>query len=193
MEEKIQRELEKACWVAHALFDRGKVTGSTSNLSFRLEDRIYISRSGGCFGTMQPEDFSCVGMDGQVLSGPKPSKEWPLHIAVYEKSPLIGAVLHTHSTYGVLWSCLSHENESDCIPAITPYLGMKLGKVGLVPYAKPGSPELFSAFREKVGGSDGWLLKQHGPVVPGKDIMDAFYNQEELEESCKIAWMLRND
>ena len=49
MEEKIQRELEKACWVAHALFDRGKVTGSTSNLSFRLEDRIYISRSGGCF------------------------------------------------------------------------------------------------------------------------------------------------
>ena len=130
-------------------------------------------------------------MEGKLLSGPKPSKEWPLHLAVFHKDPAIGAVLHTHSTYAVLWSCLPHEKEKDCIPAITPYLAMKLGTVGLVPFAKPGSEELFAAFRERVKASDGWLLKQHGPVVPGKNIMDAFYCQEELEESCRIAWMMQ--
>ena len=80
--------------------------------------------------------------------------------------------------------------ENDCIPDHTPYLKMKLGAVGLIPYEKPGSPELFSAFRERVGNSDGYLLRQHGPVVPGKTVMDAFYCLEELEESARIAWEL---
>ena len=68
---------------------------------------------------------------------------------------------------------------------------MKLGSVGLIPYEKPGSPALFEAFRERVGKSDGFLLKNHCPIVPGKSNMDAFYCLEELEESAHIAWELR--
>lgn len=77
------------------------------------------------------------------------------------------------------------------VPDHTPYLRMKLGSVGLIPYEKPGSPALFEAFRERAGKSDGFLLKNHGPIVPGKTIMDAFYCLEELEESAHIAWELR--
>ena len=69
---------------------------------------------------------------------------------------------------------------------------MKLGTVGLVPYEKPGSSELLAAFEERVNLSDGWLLANHGPVVPGKSMMEAFYAFEELEESAHIAWELRN-
>ena len=68
---------------------------------------------------------------------------------------------------------------------------MKLGTVGMIPYEKPGTPELFQAFLDRIKHSDGYLLKQHGPVVPGKDILDAFYCLEELEESARIAWELR--
>ena len=67
---------------------------------------------------------------------------------------------------------------------------MKLGTVGLVPYERPGSPELFAALGERAEASDGFLLKQHGPVVPGKTIMDAFFALEEMEESARIAWEL---
>lgn len=84
------------------------------------------------------------------------------------------------------------ENEKDVIPEHTPYLKMKLGTVGLVPYEKPGSEALFVVFGERVGDSDGYLLKQHGPVVPGRNLMDAFYCLEELEESAQIAWMLKS-
>ena len=83
------------------------------------------------------------------------------------------------------------EDETDVIPDHTPYLKMKLGKVGLVPYEKPGSQALFDAFEQRVMDSDGYLLKQHGAVVPGKSLMDAFFCLEELEESARIAWMLR--
>lgn len=77
-------------------------------------------------------------------------------------------MIHTHSTFSVLWSFVPAKNDQDCIPDHTPYLKMKLGTVGLVPYEKPGSEALFQAFRERVGASDGFLLKNHGPVVPRK-------------------------
>jgi len=70
---------------------------------------------------------------------------------------------------------------------------MRLGAVGLVPYAKPGSKELFQLFEERFQDSEGYLLENHGPVVGDKDILSAFYTLEELEESARIAWELRNE
>lgn len=68
---------------------------------------------------------------------------------------------------------------------------MKLGTVGLVPYEKPGSKELFQVFSQHLNNSDGYLLKNHGSIVGGEDLMNAFFNLEELEESAHIAWELR--
>lgn len=187
----LDRKINDAIWVAHSLFQRGKATGSVANLSFVHEDRIYITATGTCFGTLKPDEFAVLDMDGIQNDELKPSKEWPLHLSVYKAKPDTGAVLHVHSTYSVLWSCLPGLNESDCIPDHTPYLKMKLGTVGLVPYEKPGSQELFYEFEKHVNASDGWLLSHHGPVVPGKSIMEAFYALEELEESAHIAWELR--
>jgi len=187
---ELETKLEQAVWTAHSLFQRGKTSGSSANMSFRHYDSIYISASGSCFGTMTKNDFITISEDGTSFSNRKPSKEWPLHLALYKNSPKTGAVIHTHSTYSVLWSFVPSLNEQDSIPAHTPYLKMKLGTVGLIPYEQPGSEDLFSAFRERVSKSDGYLLKNHGPVVPGKTIMDAFYNLEELEESARIAWEL---
>lgn len=186
----LKNKLKSAVWAAHSLFERGKTSGSSANMSFRHEDRIYISASGSCFGTLTAEDFAVIDRNGVLVSGKKPSKEAPLHLALYEASQDTGAVIHTHSTYSVLWSFVPGISEYDCIPGHTPYLKMKLGTVGLVPYEKPGSEALFSAFRERVGTCGGYLLKQHGPVVPGKTIMDAFCCLEELEESARIAWDL---
>lgn len=188
---ELEEKLDAAIWVAHSLFDRGKTSGSSANMSFRHHDKIYITASGSCFGTLKKEDFTTLSIDGTPLTAKKPSKEWPLHLALFEKSPFTGAVIHTHSTYSVLWSFIPSLKEQDCVPDYTPYLKMKLGTVGLIPYEKPGSEELFSAFRARANDSDGFILKNHGPVVPGKTVMDAFYSLEELEESTRIAWELR--
>lgn len=190
MNSVLKEKLKEAVWTARSLFDRGKATGSSANMSFRHNNQIYISASGSCFGTMQEVDFTIINLDGTFLCEKKPSKEWPIHLALYEKSPIIGAVIHTHSTYSVLWSFIPSSSQHDCIPNHTPYLKMKLGSVGLIPYEEPGSEALFFAFRKLVNASDGFLLKKHGPVVPGKTIMEAFYSLEELEETARIAWEL---
>lgn len=192
MSDTLEKKLEQAVWITHSLFERGKTAGSTANMSFRHEDKIYITASGTCFGTLKKEDFAVIDLNGEVQGDKKPSKEFPLHLSLYQAKEQTGAVIHTHSFYSTIWSCLAHENENDCIPSYTPYLKMKLGTVGLIPYAKPGTEELFKAFRERIKDSDGYLLRNHGPVAGGKDLMDAFYILEELEESAKVAWTLKN-
>ncbi|BCZ27834.1 class II aldolase [Claveliimonas bilis] len=187
---EVDQKKKETIWVAHSLFNRGKATGSTANISFRHEDKIYISASGTCFGTLKEEEFAVLDLKGEHIAGPKPSKEAPLHLLMYQKKGS-GAVIHTHSFYSTLWSCLPHESMIDIMPEHTPYLKMKLGKVGLIPYAPPGSRELFGLFEEYMEGSDGYLLQNHGPVVGAASMMDAFYAIEELEESARIAWSLR--
>ncbi len=184
----MNNEIKNAVWVAHSLFERGKASGSSANMSFKTDEHIYITGSGTCFGTLEEDDFSVLNLKGEWVSGLKPSKELPLHLMMYEKDSSIKAVLHTHSFYSTLWSCLEHTNLIDCVPEYTPYLKMKLGTVGMVDYGKPGSEDLFQAFKKVINNSDGFLLANHGPIVGGKTVLEAFYILEELEESCKIAW-----
>lgn len=190
MDAELKQKYQDAIWAAKSLFDRSRTTGSSANLSFRHGDTIYITGSGTCFGRLSADSFSAVSMSGEVLNGVKPSKELPLHRMCYEKSDSIGAVIHTHSFYATLYACVPHEYETTVVPDYTPYLRMKVGNIALVPYAKPGSQELFDYFREKVHTADAYLLANHGGVVPAKTVMDAFYGIEELEESCHIAWEL---
>ena len=70
---------------------------------------------------------------------------------------------------------------------------MKVGRIGLIPYGRPGSDELFTAFKENLDTGDAYLLKNHGAIVGGKSLMDAFFGIEELEESARIACMIEND
>lgn len=192
MDQTLEEKYNDAIWVAHSLFNRGKASGSIANLSFVHDDKVYITGTGTSFGRLEKSDFSIVDLQGNPYNDLKPSKELPLHLTVFKEKPDAKAVVHVHSIYSVLWSCLPDLNEVDCLPDHTPYLKMKLGTVGLIPYEKPGSPELLAAFEERVNLSDGWLLANHGPVVPGKSMMEAFFSFEELEESAHIAWELRN-
>lgn len=190
MDKTLEQKFDDAIWVAHSLFNRGKASGSIANLSFKHEGKVYITATGTCFGTLKRNEFAVVDLNGNQMDDLPPSKELPMHLSVFNLKPDIEAVIHVHSTYSVLWSFVPDLDEMDCIPDHTPYLKMKLGTVGLVPYEKPGSQELFYEFEKRLLLSDGWLLGQHGPVVPGKSIMEAFFALEELEESARIAWEL---
>lgn len=191
MEEQKKKWMGQAVWIGRKLFDLGRVTGTTANLSFRLGDSVFITRSGGCFGTLTEEDFAEISLEGEPRNGKKPSKEWPLHLMLYNSHPSAGAVLHTHSFYATLFSCLEDKEERERLSDYTPYLNMKLGSVGFVPYGAPGSRELFERFRESLTDARGYLLANHGQIVAGKDPMDAFACEEELEESARTAWNLK--
>lgn len=187
-----QEKSEAAVWIAHTLFARGKTSGTTANISFLHEEAVYISRSGSCFGTLGAADLVRVNPDGGFDGAAgRPSKEYALHRMLYENCPGVEAVVHIHSPYAVLWSCIEHGDPQDVFPRITPYLEMKLGHVAEVPYAPPGSKELFAAFSASLGPERGYLLSHHGPIVGGTSLMNAFEAIEELEQTAFTCWELK--
>lgn len=190
--EKIDTLVQDAIWVGKSLFDRGKVSGSSANMSFKDGDKVYVTASGSTFGRLDKEVFSIMSLDGEILNDVKPSKEWPLHLALFNKDDSIEAVIHTHSTYATYWSCREWDGKSDLIPTPTPYLKMKVGVVGFVPFAQPGSPELFQAFEESLTDTNCYLLQNHGPILGDKNLLSAFYAIEELEEASKNAYLLNS-
>jgi ribulose-5-phosphate 4-epimerase/fuculose-1-phosphate aldolase len=192
MSEKLKEKFQEIIWVARQLFDRGKTSGSSANLSFRHKDKVYVSGTNTCFGDLTIESFSVLSLQGEHIKGIKPSKEYPLHLALYNSRQDNQAVIHTHSRYSTLWSCLEFDNKEDVIPSYTPYLDMKLGPIKLVDYYAPGSEELFDAFEQRVDEQRGYLLQNHGPIVADETILKAFYSLEELEESAAIAWEFKN-
>lgn len=185
-------QMETAIFIAKALFNRGKAAGSAANMSFREGDEMVITASGTCFGTLDMNSFAAMPLSGQEPKDSNPSKEWPLHMQLYAKDPLIKAVIHVHSPYATLWSCLCGPCQNT-LPAYTPYLAMRLGDVGYVPYHPPGSQALFDAFHQVLDARNGYLLAHHGPIVAAASLMDAFYALEELEESARLAYLLRHE
>lgn len=193
MGQTLAEKKELAVWIARCLFARGRTSGTTANLSFLHEDSLYITCSGSCFGTLTEDQLVEIRPGGTCMdsAGRDPSKELALHQALYRRHPEVTAVLHTHSPNAVLWSCIRHDDARNVLGHDTPYLGMKLGKVAEVPYAPPGSPELFAAMEAAVGEERGYLLSHHGGIVGGLSLMNAFEAMEELEQAAWLCWQLR--
>ncbi|MEG0165415.1 class II aldolase/adducin family protein [Anaerorhabdus sp.] len=184
MTEQMKRVIE----IAKELFDRKLVNGMTGNISFRDNEIIYISKSGTCFKYLNEDSFAKISLNDNFIEG-KPSKEYPLHLALYKDNEDITCVIHTHSFNSVLISALKNiDVEKNELFSYTPYLKMKAkNQIGIVDYFNPGSVELFENFSKILNMKcNVYLLKNHGLIVRGKDVLEVFDVIEEFEQSCKI-------
>lgn len=183
---------EQICLLAASLFDRGLTHGSTGNISARTDDGgLLVSPTGTSFGRLDPAKLSRFDAGGTLVSGDKPTKEMPLHSAFYDTRSTAGAVVHLHSCHSVAWSMMPDANYDDFLPHLTPYSIMKLGRVKLLPFFLPGDPAMGEAVRGLAGKRSAVMLANHGPVVAGKDIEAACNAVEELEDSARLAMMMR--
>lgn len=183
---------DQICLLAKSLFDRGLTHGSTGNISARTPDGgLLVSPTGTAFGRLDPARLSRFDAHGALIDGDKPTKEMPLHTAFYDTRSTAGAVVHLHSTHSVALSMLPDADPDDFLPPMTPYAIMKLGKVRLLPFFLPGDAAMGDAVRGLAGKRSAVMLANHGPVVAGKDVEAACNAIEELEETAKLALLLR--
>jgi len=183
---------EQICLFARSLFERGLTPGSSGNISVRLEDGGYLmTPTNASLGFLDPARLSRLDAGGRVISGDKPTKEVPLHTALYETRAASGAVVHLHSTHSVALSMLPEIDPSAALPPMTAYYVMKHGRTALIPYYRPGDEAVAGAIRGLAGRYSSVLLANHGPVVAGATLDAAIYAMEELEETARLYLMLR--
>jgi len=183
---------ELICTLAKSMFDRGLTGGSTGNISARTEDGgLLVSPTGTSFGRLDPGRLSRFDAKGVLIGGDQPTKEMPLHSAFYDTRSTAGAVVHLHSCHSVAWSMMPDVDADNFLPPMTPYAIMKLGKVKLLPFFRPGDPAMGQAVRGLAGKRSAVMLANHGPVVAARDIEAACNAIEELEDTARLAMMMR--
>jgi ribulose-5-phosphate 4-epimerase/fuculose-1-phosphate aldolase len=189
-EEAVVRE--EICRFGRSLFERGLTAGSSGNISVRLSDGGFISTpTNASLGFLDPARLSRLDAKGRIISGDAPTKEIPLHTALYDTRHGAGAVVHLHSTHSVAVSMLPGVDPADVLPPLTAYYVMRVGRTALVPYYRPGDPAVAGAIRGLAGRYSAVLLANHGPVVAGQSLEAAVYATEELEETARLHLMLR--
>jgi ribulose-5-phosphate 4-epimerase/fuculose-1-phosphate aldolase len=125
---------EEICRLGRSLFERGLTPGSSGNISVKLDDGGWlVTPTNASLGALDPARLSRLSDDGRLVSGDAPTKEVPLHTALYHTRASARAVVHLHSTHSVALTMLPEIDPRAALPPMTPYYLMKCGATALVP------------------------------------------------------------
>ena len=163
----------------------GLSPGRSGNISARLDDLLVMSPTNSDLAQLDADALSVVTMDGVHVDGPTPSKEVPLHLALYRRDPHARAVVHVHSPFAVALSCREPWSAHCAIPPITPYFLLKVGQVPLVDYYAPGDPAQADDVASNPWVFDAVLLANHGQIAAGTDFAAAVNSVIEVEEAAR--------
>jgi 3-dehydro-4-phosphotetronate decarboxylase len=187
-ETEVRREI---CRVGRSLFERGYVHSTAGNISVRLPDGFLITPTDACLGFLNPEALSKVGPDGVQISGERASKTLALHRRIYDADANAHCVIHTHSTHLVALTLAGVWKQDDILPPITPYYVMKVGHVPLIPYHRPGDPQVGELVAGHIAKTPirAVMIDRLGPNVWHGTPAAAMAALEELEETARL-WLL---
>lgn len=190
---KSQEHIEEFIQCAHKIGRAGLTVCSSGNLSIRYGDEVLVSGTGSWVPDLSPEKVSIVKFsDGEVLNGVKPSMESVFHLGVLrERDPEVNCVLHFQSPYATAVACMKNRPANFNFTAECPiHVGRE---IPMIPYFRPGSPELAAHVIEAMKDHDSVMLLKHGQVVCGKDFNQAFERAMFFEMACRIAVLNGNN
>ena len=184
----VRAELVAVC---RHLAAAGLSPGSSGNASVRIGDSLLVTPTGSSFSRLTPESLALVDLTGAAVGHTSsPTKELPLHLAVYQARDDIRAVIHLHSPHATAMACLPPDADGNAaLPPLTPYRVMRLGSVPVAPYARPGSAELAAGVAQRAA-ADVLLLANHGSVVAAPTLVGAGDLAEELETAAQVTLLL---
>jgi L-fuculose-phosphate aldolase len=167
----------------------GLVLGTLGNVSTRRFDGLLITPTRTHYEDLEPSDLPLVGFDGEIRSGVlEPSRELPLHLAIYRARPDVQAIVHTHSVWATAWSFLALPLE----PRLEDLDYEAIGPIRTSEPARAGSAQLADRGVAALGGSRAALLGGHGVVSFGADLRAALTAAEMVERQAHVSWLLRS-
>lgn len=167
------------------LIDSGLGTGSSGNLSMRIDSGMLITPTGILAENLNPEQLVALSLEGEAAEGQLlPSSEWHMHAAVYRDRPEIQAVVHCHSRYATILACAHRP-----IPAIHYMIAVtESDSVPVASYATFGTTALAESVVGALHGRLACLIANHGQLAIGRDLEQAMRVANEVEELAAIYW-----
>lgn len=161
--------------------DKNYTPGISGNISVRNGDNVVITSTGSANAMLNENDFSVIDFNGDIIEGAKPSSEKFLHLEFYRRREDIKAILHFHSSCLTAYAVCGIGLEMPVLPEIV----FCFGNIPIAEYALPGSNELVEKTAKYFSTHDVILMKNHGVIVGGTDLEDAYLKLELCEEYAR--------
>lgn len=171
------------------LYRFGYVAANDGNITARMEDgTVWCTPTGVSKGSMTEDMLVRVNMDGKILEGKRQvSSEIMLHLRIYEENPNLGGIVHAHGPGATAWAAYGKPWDL----GISMDSALHLGVVPCAPFAITGSRELAESAAPFCRNHTAVLLEHHGSVTWGKDVKQALFRTEVLEQTFKIYGNMR--
>ncbi len=166
------------------IYRSGMTTTSGGNISIRdANGDIWITPSGVDKGSLTTKDIILIKKDGSIVGPHKPSSEYPFHKAIYKARPELSAIIHAHPPGLVAFSIARKVPDTNIVPQARDICG----EIGFAPYGCPGSEDLGEKIANEFKNKrfKAVIMENHGVVLGGKDMMDAYQRFETLEFCCR--------
>ncbi|HKJ43538.1 MAG TPA: class II aldolase/adducin family protein [Sunxiuqinia sp.] len=179
LDTKLMHPRDQINLIIGKIYRSGLTTTSGGNVSIIDENGdIWVTPSAIDKGSLRPSDIICMKKDGTMIGRHKPSSEFPFHKAIYEARPDIKAIIHAHPPALVSFSIVRQIPNTNVIPQAK-YV---CGGIGYADYELPGSELLGDEIANEFNnGFNAVIMENHGTVVGGTDMIDAFQRFETLE------------
>lgn len=163
------------------IYEKCYNAGKDGNISVRLDaEHILITASGALLGFLSEDDLIVVDNDGNPIEHgtKKPSSEITMHTGIYRERPDINAIIHAHAPYCISLSMLDIDTENNLY-------AVSAGPVPITETALPSTPDSWEKIKPFVKKRSKAILRRHGVVAWGRDLITAFVKLEETEHFAK--------
>jgi L-fuculose-phosphate aldolase len=176
--------------VGRRMYERGYVAANDGNISVKISaDRLVVTPAGSSKGFLRHSDLVITDMGGQKLSGKRePTSEIQMHLRAYEVREDIGAVVHAHAPYATAFAVAGLPLAECVLPEVI----LSIGSVPLAHYGTPSTEEVPKSIENVVTKCDALLLRNHGVMTVGEDVISAYHKLETVEHFAKITFIARH-
>jgi L-fuculose-phosphate aldolase len=155
----------------------------SGNASFRFHDEVWVTPTGCCADTLQPEDLICCHIDGSVEEGA--SLDAALHIQVYQHNPVAQAMFHSHGPHTVAITFSGQDFIPIDFEGQYYFPSVPVITVAYDRYVQEAPAAVAAALKEhKVT-----VVKGHGVYATAETINLAYKWSCSVELSAKTAWL----
>jgi L-ribulose-5-phosphate 4-epimerase len=181
------------CALHGELVRNNLVAWTSGNVSARVPgaELMVIKPSGVSYDDLTPSSMVVCDLDGKPVSaeGLSPSSDTATHAYIYRHMPLVGGVVHTHSSYATAWAA-----RGEAIPCVITAMADEFGgEVPVGPFALIGSDEIGRGVVATLAGhrSPAVLMRSHGVFTIGGTARDAVKAAVMCEDVARTVHLAR--
>ena len=181
--EAIEQLKRRICDIGRRLWVKDYTDGNGGNITVRVGDNLVLcTPTLICKGFMTPEDLCLIDLEGKQLAGTrKRTSEAMTHLGIMKRQPAAKACVHAHPPHATAFAIANVSIPSCLIPEAEVFLG----KIGVAKYQTPGTPENAAEVGEVGVEHQAVLMQNHGVIVWGKDVEDAYWKMENIDAYCR--------